>query len=116
MKIALVIVYGRKGHRTNDGEPRKYHLWKNGDTECKMHKSGGLGDVKNIKLDLTQVTEYRFKQMRKNGEICANCVSDSKKLDNNKKKITDNNKKKINSIEPKEFLWVELYEGGEWVE
>ena len=104
--VELIIVNGRNKHNTNSGISRKYHIWNKDDTLCKMYKSGGLGDIRNIKLDRENVYQSKFSRMRQKGKICANCVSD-------RKLNLENNKKSINSIEPKEFLYEDIYEGEE---
>ena len=102
MKI-LAIVNGKKKYKTNDNRPRKYHIWKNNDTKCKMYLTGGLGDIKNIKINKIKVKDSDFNKMRREGKICTNCVSYSNRnVENNNKEITR---------ESKEFLWEELYEG-----
>ena len=103
--IKIMIVNGRFKNKTDDGRLRKHHMWSNNDTKCKMYSSGGLGDVRYIKKTIKSINNLEFKKMRKNGKICANCVSESK--------IDIKNSSKVVKVikEPKEFLPIELYEG-----
>ena len=109
MKIKiLAMVDGVKKHKTNDGKPRKYHIWYNNDTKCKMYSTGGLGDIANIKLIKKKVNDIEFSKMREKGEICSMCVSNImlKKINS----IVEIIQKELVS---KEFLYNELYEGEE---
>ena len=101
--IKIMIVNGKIKNKTDDGKMRKHHLWSNNDTNCKMYSTGGLGDLKNIKKIIKNVSDPLFKKMRKNGEICANCVSESK--------IDIKNSSKVSKVvkESREFLPIELY-------
>ena len=74
-----------------------YHIWINNDTRCRMHSTGGMGDPGNIKLEHLWTTPIKFKQMRKNEEICKNCIGT---YDNNKKVSKDTTIEK----ESREFL------------
>ena len=111
MKI-LAMVDGIKKHKTNDGKPRKYHIWYNNDTKCTMYSTGGLGDVANIKLIKKKVNDSEFSKMRKKGEICSMCISyGNENLENNG--VLDTIENLNNGIESKEFLYNEIYEGEE---